>query len=46
MWMTLAEDAAPPRMDWEEILKGVDFCIAHPLYRAESLKLEKVFEFC
>jgi GNAT superfamily N-acetyltransferase len=46
MWMPLAEDAAPPRMDWEEILKGVDFCIAHPLYRAERLKLEKVFEFC
>ena len=46
MWMPLAEDAAPPKMDWEEMLKGVEFCIAHPLYRAERLKLEKVFEFC
>ena len=46
MWMPLAEEATPPRMDWEEMLKGVDFCIAHPLYRAERLKLEKVFEFC
>ena len=46
MWMPLVEGAAPPRMDWEEMLKGVDFCIAHPLYRAERLGLDVVFEEC
>jgi len=30
MWMPLRGDAEPPVMDWKEILRGVDFCIAHP----------------
>ena len=46
MWLPLEEGAEPPTMDWEEMLKGVDFCIAHPLYRAERLGLEVVFEWC
>lgn len=45
MWMPLKDGAAPPVMDWERMLEGVDFCIAHPLYRAERFGLEKVYEF-
>ena len=46
MWMPLRQRAEPPEMDWEEMLKGVDFCLAHPLYRAESWGLEVVYEPC
>lgn len=46
MWMPVREDAEPPVMDWKALLKGVDFCIAHPLYRAERLGLEEVYEEC
>lgn len=46
MWMPLEEGAEKPTMDWAEMLKGVDFCIAHPLYRAERLGLEVIFEEC
>ncbi len=46
MWMPLEEGAEKPTMNWAEMLKGVDFCIAHPLYRAERLCLEVIFEEC
>ena len=46
MWMPVEEGAEKPTMDWAEMLKGVDFCIAPPLYRAERLGLEAVFEEC
>ncbi len=46
MWMPLRDGAEPPAMDWDALLRGVDFCIAHPLYHAESLGLEEVFEVC
>jgi len=46
MWMPMEDGAEPPAMNWEELLKGVDFCIAPPLYNAESLGLEVVFEEC
>jgi hypothetical protein len=46
MWMPLGENSEPPVMDWGEMLRGVDFCIAHPLYRAERLGLEVIFEEC
>lgn len=46
MWMPVEADARPPTMDWEEMLKGVDFCIAHPLYRAERYHLEEIYEAC
>lgn len=42
----MREDAEPPVMDWRELLKGVDFCIAHPLYRAERFGLEEIYEEC
>ena len=46
MWMPLCSEAELPEMDWEKLLNGVDFCIAHPLYRAESLGLKEPFEPC
>jgi len=46
MWMPLVEGSDPPEMDWDTMMRGVDFCIAHPLYRAERLGLEVVFEEC
>jgi GNAT superfamily N-acetyltransferase len=46
MWMPVVKDAEPPAIDWEEMMKGVDFCIAHPLYNAEGLGLEVIFEEC
>jgi GNAT superfamily N-acetyltransferase len=46
MWRPLAEGAARPAIDWGRMLRGVDYCSAHPLYRAESLGIEEPFEFC
>ena len=44
--MPLRGDALPPVMDWKAMLRGVDFCIAHPLYRAERIGLEEIYEEC
>lgn len=30
MWMPFKTEANPPEMDWIAMLKGVDFCLAHP----------------
>ena len=46
MWMPLRPGAKPPEMDWAETLRGVDFCLAHPLYRAESWGLDVIYEPC
>ncbi|MCD6479919.1 hypothetical protein J7L65_03960 [Candidatus Bathyarchaeota archaeon] len=46
MWMPLRPGAKPPEMDWAEMLRRVDFCLAHPLYRAESWSLDVVYEPC
>ncbi len=46
MWMPMSEEGAELEMDWREMLKGVDYCIGHPLYRAESWGLEEPLEFC
>lgn len=46
MWMPLRSRSAKPEMDWGEMLRGVDFCLAHPLYRAESWGLDVVYEPC
>jgi len=46
VWMPVSVDAPEPEMDWREMLKGVDYCIGHPLYRAESWGLEESLRFC
>lgn len=35
-----------PEMRRREMLKGVGYCMGHPLYRAESHGLVEPLEFC
>lgn len=44
MWLPAEKRANPPTWDRPSILKGVDFCLAHPLYHPESLRIEKILE--
>lgn len=46
MWLPLKEKIKEPEWDTEKLLKGVNFCFAHPLYHAESFKKEKIFAHC
>lgn len=46
MWMPLSRYTSEPEMNWHEMLRGVDYCIGHPLYRAESHGLVEPLEFC
>ena len=46
MWLPIRENATPPKWDKTKMLKGVKFCMAHPLYNADRWKLEYVFEPC
>lgn len=46
IWMPLNGEAHEPEMRWREMLKGVDYCIGHPLYHAESHGLVEPLEFC
>lgn len=38
MWMPLEENAEPPIMDWQKLLEGETFCMAHPLYHPQTWK--------
>lgn len=38
MWLPAAENARPPTWNKKELLKGVNFCLAHPLYRPQTWK--------
>jgi ribosomal protein S18 acetylase RimI-like enzyme len=44
MWLPMKKDAAMPYWDVEKLLKGVRFCLAHPLYHPESVVPEQIFE--
>lgn len=46
MWLPLKEKAQKPSWNTEDLLKGVTFCMAHPLYNPESAGLERIFEKC
>ncbi len=46
MWMPLSRYTSELEMNWHEMLRGVDYCIGHPLYRAESHGLVEPLEFC
>lgn len=50
MWMPKLESAEPPKMDWQKLLQGETFCMAHPLYRPQNwkgsiLKLIKIMKY-
>lgn len=46
MWFPWKDSSAKPSWNREEMLKGVDFCIAHPLYRAEKYGDTEILEEC
>ena len=43
MWMLTKENGKPPTLNWQKLLEGETFCMAHPLYRAQTWK-GSVFE--
>jgi len=42
MWLPTTKNTKPPTWNKEELLKGVDFCLAHPLYHAEKPSLKEI----
>ena len=46
MWLPMRKDAVQPEWDKKEMLKSVDFCIAHTLYRAEKFGDTEILEEC
>ena len=46
MWLPASEGAREPEWDKLKMLEGVDFCLAHPLYRPERLEGGRVMEIC
>ena len=47
MWLPQKESVNPPSWDKDRLLKGVNFCLAHPLYHPETLTgIEKIYERC
>ncbi len=46
MWLPTTKNTKPPSWNKLKLLEGVDFCIAHPLYYPEKLKIEEILEKC
>jgi len=46
MWLPTTRNANKPEWDKTELLKGTDFCAAHPLYHSESSKFKEILERC
>ena len=46
MWLPATRNASKPKWDKTKLLKGMDFCAAHPLYHPESSKLIEILEKC
>lgn len=44
MWLSMNKNAIKLKWDKSKLLEGVDFCIAHPLYHPEKLKLKEILE--
>jgi len=44
MWLPIEKDTVIPSWDIEKLLRGVTFCLAHPLYHPQSYRPEKIFE--
>jgi len=44
MWLPTTKNAKPPTWNKSEFLKGVDFCLAHPLYHPEKTKLKEILQ--
>jgi len=46
MWLPTMKNVSMPTWDKPRLLRGVDFCLAHPLYHPEKLKLNEILEKC
>jgi hypothetical protein len=46
MWLPKIKNARPPTWNKKKLLEGVTFCMGHPLYKPQSLKLKEIFEKC
>ena len=44
MWLPIEKYNEISSLNIEKLLKGVTFCLAHPLYHPQSYKLDKIFE--
>ena len=44
MWLLAIENAKPPTWNESKLLEGVDFCLAHPLYRPEKTKIKEILQ--
>jgi len=43
MWLPNKRDR-PPKWEKSKLLQGVDFCIAHPLYHAQNIKMKEILK--
>lgn len=46
MWLPATENANPPAWNESQLLEGVNFCLAHPLYHPEKPKPKEILEKC
>jgi len=44
MWLPKTKHAKPPTWNKSRLLEGVDFCLAHPLYHPEKIKLKEILQ--
>jgi len=46
MWLSTTKNPETPTWNKLKLLKGVNFCMAHPLYHSEKPRLKEIFEVC
>jgi len=44
MWLPTSQDAKPPTWNKTKLMEGLDFCLAHPLYRPQKTKLKEILQ--
>lgn len=44
MWLPIKKNVSPPAWSTTKILEGVHFCLAHPLYHPEKIKLKHILK--
>lgn len=44
MRLPIKRNSEMPMWDIEVLLKGVKFCLAHPLYHPQSINFDQIFE--
>ena len=46
MWLPTKSNSRQPTWNKSKLLEGVDFCIAHPIYRPKKVRIKEIFEEC